>query len=191
MANRTDLFLSHPGLPGDAKRYAVEQLLPAAPTTPSAQTATAFPASNATTIRAFEGQGLLRMPGFDGQEPGLVVQHDAADDVVLLNGEIAWLAIGQERRFDRVAVLNMNGTIDLTIVSGAAALDGAGAYPTDAAIEATVAGVVGGEGHLPWMRLYGVRVRRTADAVIAVTFDYTRRPLGVYRAGSIKHTSLR
>lgn len=187
--NKTDLFLSHPGLPGDAKRYSVEQLFPAAPTTPSAQQAAL--GGNATTIRMFEGQGLMRMPGFDGQEPGLVVQHDAADDVVLINAEVAWLALGQERRFDRVAVLNMNGTFDLANVVGAAALDGAGAYPTDAAIEAQVAGVVGGEGHLPWMRLYGVRVRRTADAVIAVTVDYTRRPLGVYRSGSIKHTALR
>ena len=183
MANMTDLFLSHPGLPGQVRRYLVEGLWPAAPTTPSAQGAGV---AGVCAVRISEDNGLIRLPAEDGAESGHVLQRAATDDVVLVN-EASYLQVGQERRLDRVATLDLSDdSLSLQVVSGAAAADGAGAYPTNAEIEAAV-----GFGRRPWARLYGVRIRRTADIVLAITYDFTRRPLGVYRAGAAKHTSLR
>ena len=184
MSNMTDLFMSHPGLNGQDRRYMVDGFFPANPTTPSTQQAAL--GTDVTAVRVFDGVGLVRMPEEDGAEPGFVFQHAAADDVVLVN-EAGYLLAGQERYIDRIASVNLRtNAIELSVVAAASAADGAGATPTNAAIEAAV-----GLGRRPWMRLYGCRIRRTADAVIAVTWDFTRRPLGVYRADAAKHTSLR
>jgi hypothetical protein len=181
MANKLDLFMSHSGLAEDLNRYLVQGVIPAAPTTPSTQGAGI---GGACTIRVFEGAGLLHLPSIDGLDTGRTVQSDAIDDVVKVNAVVGYLLLGQERRFDVVGVEDLAGQIRKQTVHADAAVDGLGQWPTAAQIQTAIGSV-----RVPWMRLYGVRVRRLADAVLTITYDYTRRPLGVTRPGGVQHTS--
>ena len=173
-------------------RYIAQGIIPSAPTTASSQAAGA---NGATALRVNETAGFVRMPkatysadiakatqrwGVD--ENGIVAQRAAQTDLVLVNVNTpAWLAQGQERWLSRIAYYDVeNGVVAYTNVAGAAAADGAAAYPTDAEIATALGGT-----HIPWTRLYGIKVRRTADTTLAITYDAIERPLGVHGRGRV------
>jgi len=162
-------------------RYLARGVYPSLATTASTQGAGAL---GVASIRVNETAGLLRMPAivpeiergnlWETDDDGVVAQRAATADVLLHNAAVLCLQT-QERRITRVAWFDVaNGAIAYANVLGDAAADGASVEATDAQILAALGNV-----NFPWMRLYDVLVRRTADVVLVLTYDFTRRPLGV------------
>jgi len=181
MAN-SDKFLPRTDLPGDRDRYQVDGDRAIVATTPSVQQAAA--GGNATTIRVNEEAGFIVLPGLDGEGDPAIIQRNLTADVVLVNAQVAWLALNQDRIVTRVAYRRFDtGAIDYMTVAGVAAAHGAAAAATAAAITALVGA------HNPWISLYAVTVWRSADAVVTLTYNNIERPLDVPRADGFLRTS--
>jgi hypothetical protein len=177
-----DMHIGRTDLPGEWRRYQVEDLRATAPTTPSVQQAAG--GGNATTIRVNETAGHVVLPGRSGQGTPSIAERVAEADVVLVNAQVAWLALLQDRYLTRVAYRRYDtGVVAYATVEGTAAAHGSAVKPTPAQIQAAV-----GAGN-PWISLYSVLVYRSADAVIAETRSNTERPFGVDRSDDVLRTS--
>jgi len=168
---------------GAIGRYKVDGVIPGVATTPSAQGAGA---GGLTVVRVNETAGLLRVPKAVFQadkrtwivdDKGPVLARGAQVDTVLANAN-GWVTLNQERYAALIAYYDVgNDTVAVTPVAGDAAAFGAAASPTTAQIEAAVGG-----SHVPWMMVYRVRVRRTGDVVLALQYEFDKRPMGIQRA---------
>jgi hypothetical protein len=177
---------------GALGRYLASGIYAGAPTTASSQGAGA---NGATAVRTNETPGFVRLPvprfNADKQtwmvdDAGVVSAANATVDHVIVNqSNPSYCQVGQDRRFYRVVWVGPNGAVNVATVSGAAAVDGSAVYPTLAQVQSAVGGA-----HIPFLVLFGGRVRRTGDVVVAVTLDSTLRPLGVPRGGSTFGTHL-
>jgi len=187
---------------GTDRRYVVEGARAFAPTTASTQTGAA--GANQTTIRVNADRGVVRLPGIvtrpdlgDGAPQRMQLDDGAIDDLaaevdtVLLPATAAWVALNFERTIYRVAAYDMqNQAVRYVNVAGTAQADagvaGAPLWPTVAQIRTAIDSDA--DHLIPWEIVYGVRVRRTGDLVIVVTYDNTQRPLGVQRAANAQFT---
>jgi len=185
MSNKLDKYIGNPGLAGDLNRYYLDGVMIEVGTSGYVQGAGA---GGNTRVRVDINPGLIRLPGADGDDANPVLSEiAAAADVDAINAVVPLLA-GQDMFVDQVYYRHFTtGVLTRAFVLGTPAADGTSVPPTNAQVTAAV-----GDRN-PWLRVARIRVRRTGDAVLAVTFDNTVRPLGVQRAlvsgAVVRHTS--
>lgn len=104
----------------------------------------------------------------DGVTKELVNQVD-----VVIHSATQYLVNGQSAIAAVVLKVAADGTASIVTVKGTAATTGTQVAPTDAAIQTAV-----GAG-LPWLKLGETTLSRTADTVVAQTWDNTKRDVGL------------
>jgi len=119
-------------------------------------------ASGAYAVRVDIAWGMLAV--------GSVVKEEVARADVAVDSGSGVLASGEARYYDFVYYRSRgNGTVYFKIVKGAVAVSASAVPPTDAEVEAYF------DDDTAWMRVARLKVIRSGDTALTLTFDHTVR----------------
>ncbi len=132
-----------------------------APTTSSTQ---ATGATGITAWRVDIGAGRAMVDG-------VAFADDATADFVIHSGTV--LVVNGKSCVAAIIAKNVDGTVSIVAVKGAAALTGAQVAPTDTEIKAAIGPTV------PWIKLAECTINRTGDTTVTQTQDNSLADVGI------------